>query len=130
LNQPNDLTFDSSGNLYVSNFGDSTISKVTTGGTVSTFVDNTHGLVSPVGVAFNPVSGNLFVVNQGSDSIFQVTPGGVVSSFATGINSAPQYLAFSPTAVPEPASYAAIAGITMLGLTTWRRRRQQTGDGS
>jgi hypothetical protein len=31
---------------------------------------------------------------------------------------------FTGSAIPEPSTYAAIAGISMLGFAMWRRRRQ------
>lgn len=120
LSQPNDLKFNSAGDLFVSNFSAGTVSKITPGGAVSTFVT---GLSSPVGLAFNPVTGALFVAQQGSNSIAEVAlAGGSFTTFATGITG-PQYLAFSPSAIPEPSTYAAIAGAAMLGVAVWRRRR-------
>ncbi len=35
-------------------------------------------------------------------------------------------LTIATSAVPEPSTYAAIAGAAMLGLAVWRRRRRQT----
>ena len=40
LNGPVGLAFDAAGNLYVANYGNSTISKVTPAGVVSTFVSS------------------------------------------------------------------------------------------
>lgn len=124
LNQPNDLAIDSAGNLYVTNFGTSSISKISADGTSSVlFADGGDGLISPVGLAFDPVSGNLFVASQGNDSIYEITPGGVASVFASGISSAPQYLAFAPSAIPEPGVAAGLAGAAAIALAFWRRRR-------
>lgn len=123
LSQPNDLKFNSAGDLFVSNFSTGTVSKITPGGAVSTFVT---GLSSPVGLAFNPITGALFVAQQGSNSIAEVAlAGGSFTTFATGITG-PQYLAFSPSAIPEPSTYAAIAGAAMLGFALWRRRRAKS----
>ena len=33
-------------------------------------------------------------------------------------------LAFSASAIPEPSTYAALAGLTALGLAAYRRRRR------
>lgn len=121
FNDPNDITFDANGNLFVSNFAAGTVSKVTPGGTVSLFAS---GFSSPVGLEFNPVTGSLFVVNQGTNSISEITPGGSITTFATNISSGPQYLAFTPSAIPEPSTYAAIAGGAMLGLAIWHRRHR------
>ena len=117
FNNPNDLVFDSSGSLFVSNFAGGSISKVTSGGSVSTFVS---GLVSPVGLAFDPVTGALFVAEQGTGKILKVTnlggATGSVTDFATGLGGV-QYLAIAGSAIPEPSTYAAIAGAAMLGVT-------------
>ena len=87
------LAFDSAGNLYVANFGNNTIRKVTPAGVVSTFVDNTQGLVGPDGLAFDS-AGNLYVANEGINTISKVTPAGAVSTFiSTGLND-PTGLAF------------------------------------
>ena len=93
LSGPEGLAFDTSGNLYVSNYNGNTISEVTPGGTVSTFVSS--GLDQPEGLAFD-TSGNLYVANDGNDTISKVTPGGAVSTFvnATQGLSGPFGLAF------------------------------------
>jgi DNA-binding beta-propeller fold protein YncE len=94
VNSPNGLAFDASGNLYVTN-GNNTISEVTPGGIVSTFVDSNQGLNYPFALAFD-ASGNLYVANAGNNTISEVTPGGVVSTFVDstqGLND-PLALAF------------------------------------
>lgn len=123
FNQPNDLAVDGSGNIFVSNFGNGTISKVTPGGSVSQFVS---GLTSPLGIEYDPVTGALYVADQGAGSIYKITnlsgATGSVSTFANGLGGV-QYLAIA--AVPEPASYAALAGAALLSLAAWRRRRSK-----
>ena len=79
FSDPRGLAFDTSGNLYVANYGNNTVSKVTPGGAVSTFAT---GLNLPWGLAFDG-SGNLFVANYGGKTISKVSPAGVVSTFAT-----------------------------------------------
>ena len=60
LSAPVALAFDAAGNLYVANYGNNTISKVTPAGAVSTFVSS--GLNDPMGLAFD-AAGNLYVAN-------------------------------------------------------------------
>jgi sugar lactone lactonase YvrE len=91
------LAFDGSGNLYVADLG--TISEITPGGDVSTFI--TSHVDSFGSLAFDS-SGNLYATTQ-YDSIVEITPGPnpVVTTFATfpaGITA----LVADP--VPEPAS--------------------------
>ena len=85
------LAFDAAGNLYVANFGNSTISKVTPAGAVSTFVSS--GLDDPEGLAFDP-AGDLYVANGGNNTISKVTPAGTVSTFAAITIDYPYSLAF------------------------------------
>jgi sugar lactone lactonase YvrE len=92
LDEPEGLAFDAAGNLYVSNIGNNTISKVTPGGAVSAFVN--IGLNEPLGLAFD-AAGNLYAANLGNSTISKVTPTGAVSTFATGtLISGPVGLAF------------------------------------
>ncbi|MEI6236902.1 MAG: hypothetical protein WCT04_27910, partial [Planctomycetota bacterium] len=67
-----------------------TVSKVTPGGSVSTFVST--GLSNPIGLAFDSV-GNLYASNFSANTVSKITPGGSVSTFASGFNS-PVGLAF------------------------------------
>jgi sugar lactone lactonase YvrE len=90
---PYGLAFDSTGNLYVANFNDSTVSKVTLGGTVTTFVSSQ--LNGPGGLAFDS-TGNLYVANFRNSTVSKVTPGGTVSLFASGFAN-PAGLAFDST---------------------------------
>ena len=80
LNAPNGLAFDGSGNLYVANSGDGTVSKVDAEGEVSTFAS---GFTDPVGLAFDS-AGNLYVsYGENAGTVGQVTPSGVVTVFAS-----------------------------------------------
>jgi MYXO-CTERM domain-containing protein len=120
LSNPAGLAFDGSGNLYAANFGNNTIEKFTPGGVASTFAST--GLSLPEGLAFDG-SGNLYAVNAGNGTIEEFTPGGVASTFAT-TTAAPRFLAFGPSAVPEPPS-AVLAGLGLAvvgALVAWRRR--------
>jgi sugar lactone lactonase YvrE len=69
--------------LFVSNFGNGTISKVDLAdGTVSTFAS---GLNNPLGLDFDS-SGNLYVAQQSSGAILKFDSSGVMTPFATGLN--------------------------------------------
>jgi len=85
------LTFDGSGNLVVSDAGNSRIRKITPAGVVSTFAGSTYGytdatgtaaqLRSPGGIVYNPFNDNLYVTDS-AGTIRQITAAGVVSTFA------------------------------------------------
>ena len=99
LNNPQGLKFDSSGNLYVANAADNTISKFNaSGGYVSNISTN---LNSPSGLAFDS-SGNLYATNYNGSiantiSVFN-TSGGFVKSIGSNSNlSGPSDLAFDST---------------------------------
>ena len=79
LNGPEGLAFDAAGNLYVANWGDSTISKVTPAGVVSTFVSS--GVNGPYGPVFD-AAGNLYVANYGNSTISEITPSSVTEGQA------------------------------------------------
>jgi len=73
--------FDSQGNLFQSNIGGNSVSKITPDGVVTTFVSNT--LQGPVGITFDPAD-NMFVANCSKNDISMVTPEGTASTFARG----------------------------------------------
>ena len=102
LSNPNQLTFDSSGNLYIANQAGTTVTKVTPAGAVTTFAG---GFNAPSGLAFD-ASGNLYVANSytGNATISKVTPGGTVTTFATGLGN-PSHLAFDSSGNLYASSY-------------------------
>lgn len=75
---PGGITIDASGNLYVTEFGNSQLRKITPTGDVSTIAS---GLANPVGVALGP-DGNLYVASSQGQRIFRITPDGTVATFA------------------------------------------------
>ena len=92
LDQPSGLTYDSSGNLYVENTGDGIISKVTSGGAVSTFASLSQGSFGG-GLAFSS-GGNLYVSNSGTpNGIVEFNSSGGAAGFTAGFNN-PAGLAF------------------------------------
>lgn len=119
LSTPRGMTFNSSGNLVVANFGDHTIAQFTTAGTGSVFA--TTGGVGPNDVAFDSL-GNLYVAANGTRAIQKYNPAGVFQfSWSTG-GPRTQHLAFVP--VPEPSSYALTAAVAGAGLLARCGRRR------
>ena len=90
---PAGMAIDAANNIYVAEFNNHTIRKITPAGVVSTFagtagvsgyVNATGAAASfsrPVGLAID-TSGNLFVSEYGNHVIRKITPAGVVTTFA------------------------------------------------
>lgn len=99
---PQELTFDASGNVYVSLVGNMIEKYSPTGVDLGVFAST--GLQYPWGLAFDK-DGNLFVSNYGGNSIMKFTPQGVGSVFAnTGLNG-PQGLVFDSAGNLYVANY-------------------------
>ncbi len=89
---PLGIAVDNSGNLYVSDQGNSLIRKITIAGVVTTLAgDGTKGNANGVGTAasfYDPygvavdASGNVYVADEGNNLIRKITSAGVVSTFA------------------------------------------------
>ena len=82
LASPVGIAADSAGNLYVANYGDNTVSRVSNSGAISNYLT---GLNAPQGLAMDGAN-NLYVANSGANDVVKVTPAGVASVFATGLN--------------------------------------------
>jgi hypothetical protein len=93
FNGPTGLTVDSHDNVFVTDFGNDTIRKITPAGVVST-VAGTAGnygeadgtgaaaqFASPVSIAAD-ASDNLYVADENGNTIRKITPAGVVSTYA------------------------------------------------
>ena len=93
FNGPNGIGFDKSGNLFITDFGNNTIRKLSPTGTMSTFAGTpgVTGSLNGIGSAaqFNcpnklilDGTGNIYVADSGNDAIRKITTGGSVSTFA------------------------------------------------
>jgi streptogramin lyase len=97
-NNPTAVAFDASGNLYIADYGNNVIRKVTPGGIDSVFAGTrTAGFIDGTGIgtstalagSFNkPVAiaidakGNIYVADQGNFAIRKITPAKVVTTLA------------------------------------------------
>ena len=119
------MLFNSSGDLFVVNSGNSTISKVTTNGNVSLFA--TLNLSAPATIAEDQ-NGDFFVGDGSGPKIDEVTTNGDVSTFIsevgqpnTGANVGAS-VAISPESVPEPSTYVLLGLGALVLLITYRRK--------
>lgn len=90
---PSGLVADAQGNVYVADFGNNVIRKISSTGIVSTYAGNGTGGFSnntvatsaefsnPAGVAID-ASGNMYVADLGNNVIRKITSAGVVTTFA------------------------------------------------
>ena len=99
LGYPYSAVVDTAGNLYIGDYNNNRVRKVSPGGIISTIAGNGIRGFSGDGSAatsaefyyVNDViidgSGNLYIADQDNDRIRKVTPGGIISTIAGGGNS-------------------------------------------
>jgi uncharacterized protein (TIGR03437 family) len=91
LNTPYDVTFDTSGNLYIADAGNARVRQVNTSGTITTVAGGgatyTEGALAngvvlsfPTGVAVDS-SGNIYIADSGTNRIYKVA-NNVITTFA------------------------------------------------
>lgn len=87
LNAPEEMVFDSLGNMFTTNRNGNTVTKITPAGVKSTFASGAGSLLNkPIGLAIDG-SNNLYVANENGGTITKLTPAGVASTFSTGPGS-------------------------------------------
>jgi sugar lactone lactonase YvrE len=93
FNLPNGVAVDDSDNIFVADFSNHAIRKITPSGDVTTFAGGTQGSTDGVGTAakfYKPTAvafdtlGNLFVTDSWNCSIRKITTDGTVTTFAGG----------------------------------------------
>jgi streptogramin lyase len=72
---PQGLAVDASGNVFLADFSNDLVLKVTPLGVVSTVANSSSGMVSPEAVAVDG-GGNIYIADEGNDQILKETPNG------------------------------------------------------
>ncbi len=131
FSNPSGIVADASGNIFVADFFNLQIRRITPAGVTTTFAgngtvgtdDGTGGaarFLYPTGIAKDS-SGNLYVTDSGNHTIRKITPGGVVTTLAghPGIAlPAPIYHSSAATAVNSLGEVYVASGQLVLKLST------------
>jgi hypothetical protein len=97
-------------------------------GTLTGYLNGTPTFIGSELVFNNPTAGDALVIGSthvGGDRFMGIIDHARVFQFATGTFNASMlsYPASAITPIPEPSTYAALAGLLALGLVAYRRRR-------
>lgn len=84
LNNPSQMAFDTSGNLFVCDSGNNEIKKITPDGTTTTFYST--ALNNPQGIAID-INNNVFIANTGANTVLKVDSTATLISTYIGFSS-------------------------------------------
>jgi streptogramin lyase len=119
VQSPEQITAGPDGNLWFTSISNSTISRMTPAGAVTTF--SGPGIVSPFDITAGP-DGNVWFTNRGASSVGRITPSGVVTAFPVdpgpfGITAGPDGNLWFTTGI-SLANDPSIGRITPAGVVT------------
>jgi DNA-binding beta-propeller fold protein YncE len=92
--KPRAITIDASRNVYIANYGNNTVSKITPSGIVTQAWASLVSGANPLAIAVD-VLGNVYTANYGNNTISKITPSGIVTQAWAGLASADHPLAIA-----------------------------------